>query len=137
MNLLLPVGINLVKSLPRFLGKPLVGSNLWFTVQLQWTIGDEIYESVKQASPKAATHYFDCLKQPLERSRLANALSGSNKAILTRGQFDRIAKHDVTRKWAKVIGAEECEIPGVGHTPMVEAPRYYYELIDKMSCRPL
>lgn len=131
---LLPTAIRLIKVLPRILGKALVGSNLWFTVQLQSTVGDEIYASVLGAEPLAAKHYFTLLSSPLTRAEMANRLKFAERAIITRGQFDRIVSRETTRVWAEVIGAEDCEIPGVGHTPMIEASKHYFRSVRTMSC---
>lgn len=131
---LLPRAIRLIKSLPRFIGRALVNSNIWLTVQLQAAVGDEIYACVLAAEPDAAAHYFQMLQTPMDRTVLVNCLKFAERALLVRGQFDRIVTRETTHQWADIICAEDCDIPGAGHTPMLEAPKYYYKSVATMSC---
>ena len=46
-------------------------------------------------------------------------------SIILRGQKDRIVSESTARHLALSIGAKYIEVPGVGHTPMVEFPSAY------------
>lgn len=135
MRIVLPVSIFLVRNVPMWLGKALVSSTLWFSVQLQRAIGDEIYQSVKQADAYAAAYYFEQMGKRFEHTDFVGALSKARAAIVARGQFDHIARYQHTKDWAAVLGAEFIEFPGAGHTPMMEAASLYFNLITNMSCR--
>ncbi len=49
----------------------------------------------------------------------------TNRVVILRGQHDRIATQEASNALAAQLGARLVELPGVGHTPMIEdAPQY-------------
>ncbi len=126
---IIPLAINIVRVLPSFLGRRLVSSNVRYTVRLRSALEDEIYQSVLQAQPKAAAYYLRRISKAIQVSKQFEMVIANASVTLLRGQFDRIVSRSITKKWAKILHAAEVEIPGVGHTPMIEAAEAYYAIV--------
>ena len=128
---LIGTGLSMLQVLPRPLARLVVDGVAFPTVQNRTTIDSAFRDAVLTADPRTAT----CLVRELAHLYVqVNAVEGV-RAVCVRGERDKIASHSAMARLANALGAPLVEIPRVGHTPQMEAPREFVKLVRDLVDR--
>lgn len=122
--------VRLIKALPRWAAEAIVDSFAWYTLRKREGNMAPIYAGAIASDPEVARNMLRALSS---RAGIPARLKLKDLEIrLLRGQFDRLVSHASQARWARRLGATTIEIPGVGHTPMLEASKLYSGEIAKL-----
>jgi pimeloyl-ACP methyl ester carboxylesterase len=123
LSFIMPPMIRLLHQFPTTLRRKIIRVLSRYVVYDMASLHDEIACGVEDTDPRTAALIFSALKQPLP-SALVSQLT-RHKCLFLRGTHDRIIGAKGLRKWATIAGAEYVDLPGCGHTPMIERPAAY------------
>ena len=125
------LGMTMLQNIPRSISRPILRALTLSTVHRWSDVKDSIIDGVLQADPQTSQAVFEAmLKLSDDSTRKPTTL---RKAVVVRGEFDRVASRASSLRLAQRLMAEFREIPGVGHTPMVENPSVYAEAIISLT----
>src|SRR5712672_109509 len=119
--------LRIFRALPISWSRPIINLFARYLVHDWVDSGHEISNGVLQSDPTTAQKLFIALKKPTP-SRTICALA-QHKCILLRGKFDWIVSRATLCCWAGRINATYLELSNSGHTPPIEEPREYADVI--------
>lgn len=123
--------LSVLKSAPDWFSRELVRILSLGTVHRLGDINDDLLDSVLNADPMSSQMIFKDMVEYSFAGDVSEASGGVSETIVLRGEWDRVISESDSRHLAKKIDGTYLEIPGVGHTPMIEAPAKYASIISR------
>ena len=116
-------GLSILKSLKPQHARKILRYLTLATVRKKQHISEVLLSSVLQAHPESSQGVLEAmLVVPAQNT----AVSHSMRSVrVVRGQYDRIVSRNTAERLAHKLNGVFDEIPGVGHTPMLEDPERY------------
>lgn len=124
-------GITLLQRMPKHVSRLIVKALTVSTVHRQSDVTDSIIDGVLLADPQTSQAVFEAMLK-LSEGIVRKPITVRNTVVM-RGEFDRVVSRATSIRLAQRLMAEFREIPGVGHTPMVENPTLYAEEIVSLT----
>jgi pimeloyl-ACP methyl ester carboxylesterase len=122
-------GLNTFSSIPQWASKSVLRVLSLGTVHRFKDVSDDLIESVLQANPQTSEILFkEIANYSYESDQLTEASFNSNVQVV-RGEWDRITSESESRALANHFQGTYHEVPGVGHTLMIEAPDAYARIV--------
>lgn len=91
-----------------------------YTVHRLNNVNRSIIHGVLSADPNTAEILFRQLSSKMDHLIKFKIPKSYFRSVIVRGEYDRIVRRDTSVRLAGILDADYVEIPGVGHTPMVE-----------------
>lgn len=129
-------GISTLSTIPTWASKRILRVLSLGTVHRLEDVDDDLVESVLQADPRTSEILFGEIADYSYKSDLLTEPCLNFRVCVVRGEWDRITSEVESRALASQLEGTYCEIPKVGHTPMIESPEAYARVITKKGYFP-
>jgi len=122
-------GISTLSTIPTWASKRILRVLSLGTVHRLEDVDDNLVESILQADPRTSEILFGEITDYSYKSDLLAEPCFNSRVCVVRGEWDRITSEAESRALASQLDGRYREIPKVGHTPMIEAPKAYASII--------
>lgn len=119
--------LTIVRRSPRSLARSIIRALSLATVNNWRHIDDDLVGSVLAADPYSSGRLLTEMKTVARVSRLSS--NQSIHAVVVRGKMDRVASHAAGVALARDVVGQLIEIESVAHTPMMESPKRFAEVL--------
>ena len=128
------LSLSTLRLLPKKLASRLIAYGAFVTVQRREDVDDAFIEGVLEADPKTAA----LLLKSICETRLDSITSPAGvRIVIVRGERDRVASRQSLQRAALQLQATYFEIKQSGHTPMLESPSEYNQIVLDLLHAPV
>lgn len=122
-------GLSGFSAIPKWASKSLLRVLSLGTVHRFEDVNDDLVESVLRADPTTSEILFrEIADYSFEPEQVLESKLPSDISVI-RGEWDRVTSKSNSRDLANQLEGTYCEIPKVGHTPMIEVPNAYAQIV--------